>query len=252
MRNEIDTNFQVKDMNLIDTTYLVSIQVGLPRNLGIEGATDPMDRPWSTGFFKEPIAHAVRVGKTNLDGDGQADLRHHGGPEKAVLAYAAEHYCEWQQDLMRPEIGYGAFGENFTIAGQTESSVCIGDTYEVGDALVQVSQPRQPCWKLSRRWRIKDLALQVQQTGRTGWYFRVLREGFVEPKHPVVLVDRPYPQWTIARANEIMHHRLNDREVAAELAACPLLAANWQRTLANRANRGINPDPKPRLVGANE
>lgn len=240
-------------MSLISTPYLASLQVGLPRNLGIEGASDPMDRPWSTGFFKEPIDRAVWVGKANLEGDGQADLRHHGGPEKAVLAYAAEHYREWQQYLMRPaEFEYGAFGENFTIAGQTESSVCIGDIYEVGDTLVQVSQPRQPCWKLSRRWRIKDLALQIQQTGWTGWYFRVLREGYVAPKQPVVLLDCPYPQWTIARANEIMHHYLNDRELAAELAACPLLASNWQRTLANRASRGVNPDPRPRLVGANE
>lgn len=232
--------------------YLVSIQVGLPRNLGIEGASDPMARPWSTGFFKEPMDRAVWLGKTQLDGDGQADLRHHGGPEKAVLAYGAEHYREWQRQLMCPELGYGAFGENFTIVGQAESSVCIGDTYEIGDALIQVSQPRQPCWKLSRRWRIKDLALQVQQTGRTGWYFRVLREGFVAPNQPIILVDRPCSQWTIARANEIMHQHLNERELAAQLAACPLLAPNWQHTLANRASRGINPDPQPRLIGANE
>lgn len=236
----------------MDKPYLASIQVGLPRNLGIEGAPQPMDRPWSTGFLKKPINCPVWLGKTNLDGDGQADLRHHGGPEKAVLAYAAEHYHEWQQCLVSSEFGYGAFGENFTIIGQTESSVCIGDTYEVGDALVQVSQPRQPCWKLSRRWRIKDLALQVQQTGRTGWYLRVLREGYVAPKQLITLIDCPYPQWTISRANEIMHQHLNDRELAAELATCPLLAANWQSTLVNRASQGINPDPNSRLVGTNE
>lgn len=239
-------------MSLTNQPYLVSIQVGLPQDLGIEGAPDPMDRPWSTGFFKQPINQPVWLGKTNLNGDGQADLLHHGGSEKAVLAYAAKHYDEWQQQLMCPDLACGAFGENFTIAEQTESSVCIGDTYEIGDALVQVSQPRQPCWKLSRRWRIKDLALQVQQTGRTGWYFRVLREGYVAPKQLFTLVDRPYPQWTIARANEIMHQHLNERELAAQLAACPLLAPNWQRTLMNRASRGTNPDPKPRLLGANE
>ena len=243
---------QIFLMSLIDRPYLVSIQVGLPRNLGTEGALNPMDRPWFTGFFKEPIDRSVWLGKTNLDGDGQADLRHHGGSEKAVLAYATEHYRQWQRQLMLPELGYGAFGENFTIVGQTESSVCIGDTYEIGDAVVQVSQPRQPCWKLSRRWRIKDLALQVQKNGRTGWYFRVLQEGYVAPNQVVTLVDRPYPQWTIARANEIMHQQLKDRELAASLAICPLLAPNWQHTLANRANRGINPDSKPRLIGENE
>jgi MOSC domain-containing protein YiiM len=104
---------------------------------------------------------------------------------------------------------------------------------------------------LSRRWRLKNLALQVQKTGRTGWYFRVLKEGYVERNLPLILLMRPFPQWTIARANEIMHHRLNDRKAAAELAACPLLASNWQQTLSNRATKGINPNPDPRLLGAN-
>ena len=116
---------------------------------------------------------------------------------------------------------------------------------------MQVSQPRQPCWKLSRRWRIKNLALQVQKTGKTGWYFRVLKEGYVQPDSLLVLRDRAFPQWTIARANEIMHHQRNDREAAAELAACPLLAPNWRETLSKRATKGINPDSRPRLFGAN-
>ncbi|NEZ60832.1 MOSC domain-containing protein [Adonisia turfae] len=239
-------------MSLVETPYLTSIQVGLVKKLGVKNASDPMDRPWSTGFFKEPVEASIWLGKTNLEGDRQADLRHHGGPEKAVLAYAAEHYPDWRQQLMNPALPYGAFGENFTVVGQTESSVCIGDTYGVGDAIVQVSQPRQPCWKLSRRWRIKDLALQVQRTGKTGWYFRVLQEGYVTPKQPLVLINRPYPQWTVMRANETMHHRTTSRDQVAELAELPLLAANWQRTLTNRASRGIRVDTKPRLIGENE
>jgi MOSC domain-containing protein YiiM len=231
---------------------IVSIQVGLPKLLGVEGAANPMDCPWTTGFFKESVTGPVWLGQNNLVGDGQADLRHHGGPEKAVLAYAAEHYPSWQRILRCPDLKYGAFGENFTVVGQTESAVCIGDVYEIGAARIQVSQPRQPCWKLSRRWRIKDLALQVQQTGRTGWYFRVLKEGYVESNLSLILVERPFSQWTIARANDIMHHQLNDRELAAELAACPLLAPNWRRALFNRAIRGINLDSQPRLMGANE
>jgi MOSC domain-containing protein YiiM len=210
-----------------------------------------MERPWSTGFFKESVEEPVWLGQTNLTGDGQADLKHHGGIEKAILAYAAAHYPVWRTVLNRPELMYGAFGENFTIAQMTEASVCIGDTYKIGEAIIQVSQPRQPCWKLSRRWRLKNLALQVQKTGRTGWYFRVLKEGYVERNLPLILLMRPFPQWTIARANEIMHHRLNDRKAAAELAACPLLASNWQQTLSNRATKGINPNPDPRLLGAN-
>ncbi|MDZ4876829.1 MAG: Protein YiiM [Chroococcidiopsis cubana SAG 39.79] len=230
---------------------ILSIQVGLPKLLGIANALDPMDRPWSTGFFKEPIQGRIWLGSTNLAGDGQADLKRHGGVEKAVLVYAAEHYPSWRSRLNLPNLFYGAFGENFTVTAQTEASVCIGDIYDIGEAQVQVSQPRQPCWKLSRRWRIRDLALQVQCTGQTGWYFRVLKEGAVEAGMELVLRDRPFPQWTIARANQIMHHDLNNREAAAELASCPLLASNWQRTLLNRAAKNINPDSIPRLWGEN-
>jgi len=235
----------------MNAPLLLSIQVGLPRVLGTENASDPMDRPWSTSFFKEALEGPIWLGRTNLAGDGQADLKHHGGPEKAVLGYAAQHYPVWRMELNRPELEYGAFGENFTIAGLTEESICIGDTYAIGGACVQVSQPRQPCWKLSRRWRIKDLALRVQTTGWTGWYFRVLKEGYVEQNLPLILLNQPFPQWTIARANEIMHHQCSNRDAAAELAACPLLAPNWRQTLCSRATKGINPDSCPRLVGPN-
>ena len=229
---------------------VISIQVGLPQALGVKGAFNPMDRPWTTGFFKSPVEEKIWLGSTNLVGDGQADLKNHGGVEKAVLAYAAEHYPIWREDLQLPDLLYGAFGENLTISGQTESSVCIGDTYNLGEAQIQISQPRQPCWKLSRRWQIRDLALQVQQNGRTGWYFRVLKEGDIEPNLPLILQDRPYPQWTVARANQIMHQQ-NSKESAAELTACPLLASNWQQTLFRRAKKTLNLDPAPRLWGNN-
>ncbi|GAB4238918.1 MAG: MOSC domain-containing protein [Stanieria sp.] len=203
---------------------VISIQVGLPQSLGIEGACEPMERPWTTGFFKKPIQGVIWLGFTNISGDGQADLKNHGGADKAILAYAAEHYPLWQETLNLPIFSYGAFGENLMIAGQNESSVYLGDIYDLGEAQIQVSQPRQPCWKLSRRWRIKDLALQVQNNGKTGWYFRVLKEGNIEPNLPLILRDRPCPQWSIARANQIMHHELENRQAAAELSVLPSLS----------------------------
>lgn len=230
---------------------IASIQVGLPQSLGSKNASDSIDRPWTTGFFKNPIQGTIWLGRTNLAGDGQADLKHHGGSEKAVLAYAAQHYLYWRENLDFPNLPHGAFGENFTVAGQSEVSVCIGDTYEMGDAKIQVSQPRQPCWKLSRRWRIKDLAQRVQKVGLTGWYFRVLQEGTVEPGLEIVLCDRPYPQWTIARANRIMHCERDNRAAAAEMARCPLLAPNWQRTLLKRVTSNVEPDSNRRLYGEN-
>ncbi|MBE9168757.1 MOSC domain-containing protein [Pleurocapsales cyanobacterium LEGE 06147] len=215
----------------MDIPHILSIQIGLPKQLGVEGATDPMDRPWTTGFFKEPITGTIHLGKTNLVGDGQADLVLHGGPEKAVLAYAASHYPHWQQELDLPNFSYGAFGENFTVSGQTEADVCIGDIFAVSEAQIQVSQPREPCWKLARRWRIKDLPKRAIDTGRLGWYFRVLSEGLVERGQPLLLVERPLPQWSIARVNHAFYHR---KGRCAQLAACPLLSSSWRQYFSMR------------------
>lgn len=229
-----------------------SIQVGLPRQFGTAGAADPMDRPWTTGFVKRPIAGPVRLGVTNLDGDGQADLVHHGGPDKAVLAYSADHYEPWRRELQMPDLSFGAFGENFTIEGLTEQTVCLGDIWHVGDAVLQVSQPRQPCWKLARRWRLKTLASRVQESGRTGWYFRVRNEGVVAAGLTLELRDRPCPSWTVERANRVMHIDTNDLIMAAELAAIPSLAASWRTTLFKRVERNTHPDTTKRLIGPNE
>jgi MOSC domain-containing protein YiiM len=218
----------------MDIPILLSIQVGLPKQMGIQGATEPMDRPWTTGFFKEPVAGSVYLGKTNLDGDGQADLVLHGGLEKAVLVYAARHYPQWQQELNLSVFSYGAFGENFTVSALTEVDVCIGDIYAVGKARIQVSQPREPCWKLARRWRMKDLPKRVIATGRSGWYCRVLSEGIVESGLPLILLERPLPQWNVARVNQA-HYR--GKEDFSELASCPLLSPSWREYFASRLPR---------------
>jgi MOSC domain-containing protein YiiM len=251
--SRIRRKIEVGNPSSVTAAVMASIQVGLLRQLGDDGAADPMDRTWTTGFFKQPAPGPVRLGKTNLDGDQQADIVHHGGPDKAVLAYSADHYDDWRLTLNNPALPFGAFGENFTIQGLTEAVVCIGDIWMVGDvATVQVSQPRQPCWKLDRRWRIKTLALQVQRTGRTGWYFRVLTEGIVTAGMPLVLLERPYPDWSVERANRVMHIDKDDRSTTADLAAIPLLAASWRTTLARRAERNVRPDPTKRLLGQNE
>ncbi|MCS7222853.1 MAG: MOSC domain-containing protein [Anaerolineae bacterium] len=207
---------------------LLSIQVGMPQ---VFDNGDPARRPWLSAFIKKPVAGPIWLGRTNLAGDVQADLQNHGGPDKAVLAYAAAHYMNWRVELGRPDLPYGAFAENFTVDGLDEWTVCIGDVYAIGETQVQVSQPRQACWKISRRWGIEDLTERVVATGRTGWYFRVLVEGYVEPGLPVILLHRPFPQWTVARATEVMRHRRTLPDAARELAACPLLSAHWRETL---------------------
>lgn len=232
---------------------LRSIQVGLPRQLGTPGTADPMDRPWTSGFDKQPVVGPVWLGVTNLQGDGQADLVHHGGLDKAVLAYSSDHYDGWRRELEIPDLPFGAFGENFTIEGLTEADVCIGDVWQVGnEVLVQVSQPRQPCWKLARRWRIKTLALQVQESGRTGWYFRVLKKGAVSAEMRILRLERPHPLWSVERANRVMHVEKDDLRLAAELAAVPSLAASWKATLAKRVEQNVHPNQAKRLIGPNE
>lgn len=215
---------------------LISIQVGTPTWYGLDGAdsSQPSDKPWRTSFFKRPVAGKVAVGPTSLTGDEQADSENHGGVDKAVLAYSADHYPFWRSELSIADIPWGAFGENLSIANLDESLVCIGDQWRIGAAMFEVSQPRQPCWKLARRWQIKDLAARVVANGRSGWYLRVLQTGEIEAGQSVELVARPNPLWTIARAHQVMHHQKNDLALSAELAALPELSAAWKSELGKR------------------
>jgi MOSC domain-containing protein YiiM len=221
----------------VTPSLLYSIQIGTPTNYGFEDAVDAHDKPWTTGFFKTPIMGPVFAGKTNLAGDGQADLKNHGGIDKAVLAYSADHYPKWRDELRMPDMPYGAFGENLTITGLSEVSVHIGDIFRIGTATFEVSQPRQPCWKLARRWRMHELTALVVSNGRTGWYLRVLEQGWIDAGMPVAMIERPNSDWPIARANEILHHRRTDLAATLELAEVPRLAGSWVDELRERAER---------------
>lgn len=219
----------------IQPAILRSIQVGTPKSYGFEDAVDAHDKPWTTGFFKTPIEGPVFVGTKNLADDGQADLKNHGGIDKAVLAYSADHYPKWRDELGVPDMPYGAFGENLTIAGLSEESVYIGDIFRIGTVTFEVSQPRQPCWKLARRWRMHELVRLVVHNGRSGWYLRVLEQGWIEAQMPVILIERPNHAWSIARTNEILHHRKTDLALTLELADVPGLADSWVEELRERA-----------------
>ena len=207
-----------------------------------------MDRPWTSAIVKEAVEGPVRVGRTNIEGDEQADLQHHGGPDKAVLVYAAGHYPTWRREL--PETGFpiGAFGENLTVEGRSENKVCVGDVWTAGSATFQLSQPRQPCWKLARRLRVADMVQRVQTTLRSGWYLRVLEEGEIRVGDEFSLVDRPHHAWTVAEASRVMYGVRSDPEAALALAALPELSASWKRTLELRAS-GIVVDTDARVVG---
>lgn len=218
---------------MMTSPKLISLQVALPKNLGTEGAKNPHDRSWSTGFFKEPIAGPAWLGETNLVGDGQADLTVHGGPDKAVLVYSAEHYPLWKKELKVNHFPYGAFGENFTVSNMTEQTVCIGDRYALGDAVVEVSQPRQPCWKLARRWRMRKLPALVAANGRSGWYIRVIQEGYVEMGNEFKLIEQSCPELTISRVNDLMYNPEKNISALHDLIGCKSLAENLRFAFAS-------------------
>jgi MOSC domain-containing protein YiiM len=229
---------------------IASIQIGQPQDLGDAASNDPMNRPWRSGFFKRPVAGPVQVDYETLVGDGVDDRVNHGGPDKAILGYSAAHYPLWRAEIGLPGDGtggaaagygvdaglgadaaHGAFGENLTIDGQAEGDVCVGDVYAAGDVVLEVSQPRQPCWKLGRRWRRKDMPARVMASGRTGWYFRVRHVGHLAAALPVRLLDRPHQRLTIVALNDMMYGR---RDATAEAAECAALSADWRDYLRHK------------------
>ena len=205
------------------TPTLVSLNVG-------QAQTQPGAKPWRSAIWKQPVLVPLELGIEGLAGDQQANRRVHGGPDKAICVYSADHIAWWREELGTDEWGPGAVGENFTVTGQTEADVCLGDVYEVGDALVEVSQPRSPCQTLARRWARPDLPKRVVRSGRSGWYLRVRRTGQVAPGAALVLQERPHPEWTILRVNRVSYDLAggaDERELRA-LADLPVLAAAWR------------------------
>lgn len=191
-----------------------------------------MERQWTTGFYKRPVAGEVPLTRLGLVGDEIADTQNHGGPDKAILCYAASHYQRWADEYPELNMSAGALAENLTIAAADESNVCVGDRYQVNDCVIEVSQPRQPCWKISRRWGDKTLTKAVAQTGRTGWYMRVIQEGTLQAGQQLKRLARPHPDWTVARANDVMFARQSDRMAVIELMSLPELSNEWKRDLA--------------------
>jgi len=201
------------------------------------GKVQTYDDNWTTAFFKHPVEGQVWVSKLCVDGDEQHHKKYHGGTFRPILAYCAEHYDRWRDDLSI-EFPYGGFAENFTISGLDEDTACLGDTYRVGDELVvQVSQPRLPCDQISMRWNMPELTKLVKNTGRTGWYMSVIEEGTAEVGMSIELVDRPNPNWTITTVHNIYQKRTRMPEEALALADCEALETGWRNRLRRAGER---------------
>ena len=189
-----------------------------------------------SGIGKQPRNGPVRLHRDGFANDEQGDRRHHGGPEKAVHHCPFDHYAAWRERLPQAAARLaapGAFGENISTLGMTEAEVCIGDVYRLGGARVQVSQGRQPCWRLNERFGEPDMARLVQESRRTGWYYRGLEEGEVGPGDDVVLIDRPAPMWTLDHVMNVLYRDLLNLARLTALAELTELSESW-RTLARR------------------
>jgi MOSC domain-containing protein YiiM len=211
---------------------LVSVRVGLvaryprPRWDKARGTT------WSSAYVKSPVSGQVAVGPMGLAGDQQYDRRAHGGIEMAVLAYAESHYEVWRDELDIQEMGPGGFGENLTIEGVDEETVCIGDVWAAGDARLQVSQPRGPCLNISRRWDMPELLEKVIARGWGGWYLRVLTPGTLAVRQPVKRIERPNPDFTVLRVFRMRYRQETNAALLKRLIACKELSPGWREKLA--------------------
>jgi MOSC domain-containing protein YiiM len=201
---------------------VVSVNVGLPREVVWEGKTI------STAIFKQPVAGRVAVRWLNLDGDRQADLSVHGGPDKAIYAYPAEYYTYWRKQFPDMELPWGMFGENLTLEGLLDETVNIGDRFRAGSAQVMVTQPRMPCYKLGIKFGRDDILKRFLDSGLTGFYFRVLEEGEVAAGDPITLVERDQSRVKVSDITRLYARDKYNLEALQRAVALESLAEGWR------------------------
>jgi MOSC domain-containing protein YiiM len=207
---------------------LVSINVGLPREVNWKGRTV------TTAIFKEPVMGSIELRNLNLDGDRQADLSVHGGPDKAVYIYPAEHYDYWRSELPGVDLVWGSFGENFTTTGLLEDKVNIGDRFRIGSAEVIVTQPRLPCYKLGIRFERPDMVKRFSDSQRTGFYVKVSREGEVRTGDAFELLSRDPHQVTVADITRLYLMDKEDQESMRRAMAIEAFPESWRSYFAQQ------------------
>jgi MOSC domain-containing protein YiiM len=208
---------------------IVSVNVGKPREVVWKGMTV------QTAIFKEPVYGPVAISKLNLTGDKQADLTVHGGSEKAVYAYPAEHYEYWQNELPELSFSWGRFGENLTTEGLREESLGIGDRLRVGSAVLMVTQPRTPCYKLGLRFERDDMIKRFLMSGRSGFYFSVIEPGEVSAGSEVEILDRDPNRVTVADIVRLYLGQTRDPDLVQRAVSVSALPENWKTHLLLRA-----------------
>ncbi len=211
---------------------LASINIGLPARIAVEGNRSQA----VTAIHKQPVEEKIYLDVTGFKGDGVANKRVHGGADKAVCVYCIDHYPHWQSLYGKP-LAYGAFGENLSVTGLPETQVHIGDVFRIGEVRVQCTQPRQPCRTLSRFWDRPDLIQQVQSTGFSGYYLRVLEPGWIEPGAAVHLIESGPGSFSVDAANKLMYKNKSDAEQLRRILAIEPLSESWRGTFSKRLEK---------------
>jgi len=210
---------------------LVSVNVGLPRPI------DTPNGPVLSAIFKSPTEKRVRARRHNLEGDGQADLSAHGGENKAVYGYPHEHYSTWGVELGRDDLGPGQFGENLTTTGLLETEVCVGDLFRIGSAVLEVSQPRSPCFKLGIRMGDPTFVRRFLQSGRPGFYFRIVEEGALQRGDMIERIERGASGITIYEVWDLSFGDVDDPERLDAALGITTLGPEWIKPM--RAKRQL-------------
>jgi MOSC domain-containing protein YiiM len=210
---------------------VISVNVGLPREVMWKGKTV------TTGIFKEPVPGRVALDSLNFAGDRQADLRVHGGPDKAVYVYPVEHYDYWRGELTGVELPFGAFGENLTVEGLLENKINIGDRFRIGTAELVVRQPRLPCYKLAVRFQRDDIIKRFLDSRRTGFYFAVTREGDVSSGDQIEILSRDPNGVTIPDIVRLYLDGDQDPDGLARAASVDALPDNWKTHFVDQLAR---------------
>jgi len=201
---------------------LLSVNVGLPRDVEWNG------RVVHTGIWKEPVRGRCRVGRLNLEGDGQGDLAGHGGEQRAVFVYQIESYGHWQEQLKRTDFVHGQFGENFTVEGLSDDEVCIGDRFQIGSAVFEVTQPRVTCYRVGIRMNEPRMPALLTASGRPGFYFRVLQEGAVGAGDDIVKVGEAEERMTVAEINALLYLPDHARDRLERALRIEALSHGWR------------------------
>lgn len=210
---------------------IVSLNVGRPRLVLRDG------EPVSTGIFKEPVTDRVMMRTLNLDGDRQADLSVHGGPDKAVYVYPSEHYEFWKAELPQPELPWGMFGENLTTEGLLETEVNIGDRFRVGSAEMMVTQPRLPCYKLGIRFGRSDIIKRFLASERTGFYVSVLQEGEVGTGDEIKLMSRDDNGVRVVDIARLYSRDKHNADLLRRAIAVQALPKSWREYFTERLTK---------------